>query len=205
LRPQQYTEPPATAQVWSWLAPIEVTFCNPTTRTGTSDRAVPPVPSCPKTFVPQHQAEPSFRITHLYKLPRLILVASRRQLPPALFGEQKWDVKHPVLAVQLLGQALAAQTYPPAQAIGAGGRQVPFEQLPMPTMLVPEQLGAPHAAVGNEHRPSLRPAHAPAQTPAAPHDVRLPCGAPDATAVQVPSSPGRSHAMHDAAQALLQQ
>jgi hypothetical protein len=100
---------------------------------------------------------------------------------------------------------LAAQTYPPAQAIGAGDRQVPFEQLPMPTMLVPEQLGAPHAAVGNEHSPSLRPAHAPAHTPAAPHDVRLPCGAPDATAVHVPSSPGRSHAMHDAAQALLQQ
>ena len=60
--------------------------------------------------------------------------------------------------------------------------------------------------VGYEHCPSLRPAHVPEHVGSVPaQEVRLPCGFPEATAVQVPKKPVMSHAMHELVQAWSQQ
>jgi hypothetical protein len=64
---------------------------------------------------------------------------------------------------------------------------------------------APQVPVGWEHFPSLRPLQLPPQIGSFPQEARFPWGAPDDTGEQVPSKPGRSQAMHDSPQALLQQ
>jgi len=67
---------------------------------------------------------------------------------------------------------------------------VPFEHDPAGTNDVPEQLALPQVTVGYEHSPSARLAHAPAHgVPAPSHAARLPCGAPEATGLQVPPLP----------------
>ncbi len=53
------------------------------------------------------------------------------------------------LAVQLVLQAAAEHMKLPAQARGEGNTQLPSEQTPAPTTLVPEQVGVPQLAVGN--------------------------------------------------------
>ena len=53
--------------------------------------------------------------------------------------------------------------------------------------------------------PSLRPAQEPAQVASVPHDVRFPCGPPEATAVHCPRWPTMSQAMQGWVQAESQQ
>ena len=73
---------------------------------------------------------------------------------------------------------------------------------------VPEQLAAgPQTFVGYEQVPSALPAQVPPQVGSVPQDVRVlpPCGFPDWTGLHVPTKPARSHAMHEAPQAVSQQ
>src|SRR3569623_932020 len=72
--------------------------------------------------------------------------------------------------VQLILQALPEHARLLAHSRGAGVILVPPEQTPRSTMLVPEHVDAPQAAVGYWQEPSVRPAHEPAQVASDPHD-----------------------------------
>src|SRR5450432_1129975 len=93
----------------------------------------------------------------------------------------------------------------PVHGAAPGVEHVPALHVPCGTSWVPEQVGpAPQATVGNTHAPSARPPHDAAHTPAPLHAVGDPCGAPEGTGEQVPSSPVRSQAKHEPVHAVSQ-
>jgi hypothetical protein len=87
-----------------------------------------------------------------------------------------------------------------------GVTQVPLLQVPAATNCWPEQLADPQLEVGYEQSPLASPAQEPAQAVPPPRQaVRLPCGGPDWTGLQVPTLPALSQASHELVQARLQQ
>jgi len=92
------------------------------------------------------------------------------------------------------------------QVIGVGVTHEPREQTDWSTKLPALQLGPePQFLVGYEQVPSAVPAQAPPQIASLPHDARFPCGWPEATALQMPTKPVISQAMHGLSQAWSQQ
>jgi hypothetical protein len=112
-----------------------------------------------------------------------------------------------VFVSQVVLQAPLTQAKPSWQVVAGGVWQAPLAQVDWAMALsVPEQLGpAPHVFVGYEQVPSALPAQVPPQIASLPHDARFPCGWPEATALQMPTKPMISQAMHGLSQAWSQQ
>ena len=136
-------------------------FAIPVTGTGVVEAVVVPLPSCPRSFLPQQRIVPSERRMQAKSVPTETCMALRWQ---TLFS-QKPEGQSPSPVQLLFLQRLPEQALTPEQVRAGGETHWPLAHVPKSTKLVPVQLWAPHVPVGNEQLPSALPAHAPAQDP----------------------------------------